>query len=60
MRFGLLACVLLSCLPWTAQAGVRWSIGLNFGAPCYRPCYGPVVIARPYPYYIAPAPVIVP
>jgi hypothetical protein len=29
----------------TSQAGVRLGIGLNFGFPCYRPCYyGPAVV----------------
>src|SRR5262249_62228629 len=43
----------------TAHAG-RWGFGFYFGGPCcYRPWWGPAVIIRPAPVYLAPAPVVV-
>jgi hypothetical protein len=52
----------LLCAP-PASAGVRWSIGLNFGLPIYPgwgPCYPyyrPVYVAPP-PVYVQPAPLV--
>jgi HEAT repeat protein len=35
------------------------SLGINLGAPFYRPWYGPPVYYRPYPIYYAPAPRVI-
>lgn len=63
-----LAALVVLALPWTAQAGVRVSVGV--GVPVYRPYrpyyYGPYyrpayvgVYVGPPPVYVAPAPVYV-
>ena len=69
-RIQLIGAVLLCGLAaGTAHAGppVRWSVGINVGAPAYRPhCYHHyghhhywgVPLVHTYPYYYAPAPVI--
>lgn len=67
MRHAILFALILTSLPSVAQAGVRWSIGVNLGAPCYGPyygpypyygpCYRPVVYLAPPPLIYAPAPV---
>jgi HEAT repeats len=58
------AALLLTALPWTsAQAGIGWSVGLNFGGPAYyHPYYGYPYhhyYYRPYPVYVGPSAVIV-
>lgn len=59
MRHALLFALILTAIPTAAQAGVRWSIGVNLGPPChyYRPCYRPVVYVGPPAFVYAPAPV---
>jgi HEAT repeats len=57
------AALLLGALPWApAQAGIGWSVGVNFGGPAYyHPHYGypyNYYYYRPYPVYVAPPPVI--
>ena len=69
MRHALLFALILTSIPTVAQAGVRWSVGVNLGGPCYgpyygpcygpyyRPYYSPVVYVGPPPLIYAPAPV---
>jgi hypothetical protein len=54
-----LALLVLVCLPWAVQAG-GWSVGVRVGFPVYYPpYYGGYYYYRPYPVYVAPAPVVV-
>ncbi len=54
-----LAGLLLTCAaPAVAHAHGGLSIGIGIGLPIYRPCYG-YGWYRPYPVYVAPAPVVV-
>jgi hypothetical protein len=63
-----LAGLALAFLPWSAQAGPRWSVNVGIGVPwcgpyygCYRPYYyyRPYYVVEPAPVVVAPAPVVV-
>jgi hypothetical protein len=60
---GIAAALLLAALPLApAQAGVRWSVGINLAPPAYyySPYWGrPYYYYRPYPVYVSPPAVIV-
>ena len=68
MRHALLFALILTASPAVAHAGVRWSVGVNLGAPYYyspyyrpyyRPYYQPVVYVGGPPLIYGPSPVYV-